>query len=149
MNKSGSIGTKTETAVVKVLVRSGWPSAERKRLSGSFDKGDITGTPGVCFEVKGGDMARTASDLDIERWLIETEIERINVRADVGVLVVHRKGVGYDHADRWWAIMPAGWLVNGTFYGLDREPRLSLAPVRLILSDLLEFLVLAGYGSKP
>ena len=55
------IGTAAETAVVRFLRDNGFPLAERRALHGSTDRGDITGTPGLVWEVKGGDAAKTAS----------------------------------------------------------------------------------------
>lgn len=137
-NKSGNIGTATETAVVRVLLRNGWPSAERRRLRGRYDCGDITGTPGICWEVKGGNMARTASDKDIEDWLAEAEVERANARADVAVLVVQRKGVGAPNAGRWWAILRHDVMVPGSPHTF---------PIRLTLDDVCAWLNVQGYGT--
>ena len=104
-NKSGEIGAKTESAVVRYLQANGWPTAERRRLKGAHDEGDITGCPGLVFEIKGGKAARTASDALIGDWLDETETERQNAAADVGILVIHRPGIGLANAGRWWAVM--------------------------------------------
>lgn len=100
MTKARAKGTAAETALVNYLRFQGWPYAERRALSGSVDKGDITGTPGVVWEVKAG------TTLCIPQWLRETEQERINARGHVGVLVVKPKGVGVGNVDRWWSVMP-------------------------------------------
>jgi len=148
-NKSGTIGTKTETAVVRAILPY-WPSAERRRLRGRFDFGDITGTPGVCWEVKGGAAAKGASDGQIVAWLEETELERINSSADVGVLVVPRRGIGAPNAGRWYAIVTAARLsqlvsTNHRYWPLAADQM----PARLYLDDMCQILVAAGYGSKP
>ncbi len=44
-------GTAAETAVVKYL-KGTWDGVERRALAGSADKGDISGIPNVCIEVK-------------------------------------------------------------------------------------------------
>lgn len=144
-NKSGNIGTATETAVVRVFQANGFPHVERRRLRGAKDCGDLTGIPGVVVEVKGGAAARTASDAQIEKWLDETAIERVNAGAQVGVLVVARKGIGLANADRWWAIMRTGHI--GTH--LTSTPVVAPvhgATVRLYLADALRMLRAAGYG---
>lgn len=142
------IGTKAESAVVKVLTANGFPQAERRALRGERDAGDLTGTPGICWSVKGGDQARNASDLDIERWLADLATQMRHARADIGVLVVQRKGVGEANAHRWWAIMPAFQLAD-----LAAEPQMSAAPlnfpVRMLLANAVTLLRAAGYGEPP
>lgn len=103
MARPKDIGTQCETAVANYLVSMGFADAERRSLKGNKDCGDITGVPGICIEVKGGKAAESASDNQIESWLDETEIERVNARVPFAVLVVKRKGVGLGNAGRWWA----------------------------------------------
>jgi hypothetical protein len=101
MSRSKAIGTAAETAFARWLNVNGWPQAERRALRGSADAGDITGTPGVCWELKAGDAAHCASDATCDGWMRETETERQHAAADIGVLVLRRKGKG-DPGD-WWA----------------------------------------------
>jgi hypothetical protein len=146
VNKPKAIGTKAETAVARYLAANGFPYAEKRRPEGRRDRGDITGCPGVCIEVKGGDAAKNASDLLVADWLTETETERLNARADVGVLVLQRRGVGPANAGRWWAILPAavwGDLVYAQLDGLTEHHRY---PIRLLLADAVRLLRAAGYG---
>jgi len=105
MARPKDIGTAAETAVVKALRVHGFPHAERRALAGTYDLGDIVGTVGIVWEVKGGEAAKSASDGQIEKWLEETERERLNANAEYGVLVVQRKGIGAPNAHRWWAIL--------------------------------------------
>ena len=141
------IGTAAESAAVRCLVANGFPAAERRQLRGAKDAGDITGTPGIAWSVKGGQAAKTASDLAISRWLDELETQRGHARADIGVLVQQRAGVGEANAHRWWA-----WLqwhqVAEQF--VDRgcwvPEALSAIPVRVLLGDALSLLRAAGYG---
>lgn len=145
-NKPKKIGTAGESAVVNVLRVKGYPHAERRALKGARDEGDITGTPGLCFEVKAGKQAWEASDADIAAWLAETEVERVNAKADVGILVVQRKGVGPKNAHRWWAYLTSSTLaqlVEPVIAVCDEVP---VAPVRLLLDDVLRLLRWAGYG---
>lgn len=142
VNKPKNIGTAAETAVVRAIANMGFPHAERRALKGTQDQGDITGTPGVCWEVKGGDAAKTASDLQIEAWMGETEVERANARAAIGVLVQQRKGVGYANADRWWAWLWSDALEIPFMTG-------QAFPVRLRLDDACRWLVSQGFGTRP
>jgi hypothetical protein len=145
MSRSKEIGTWTETAVTRVLLRNGFPTAERSALHGAKDQGDITGTP-VCWEVKGGHRAETASDGQVLAWMAELDTECVHKGADVGVLVLKRKGVGAANADRWWAVM---WL-HDVSETARREgipfclPRGVL--VRMTLADACRVLRALGYG---
>ncbi|MDH6460138.1 hypothetical protein M2302_000289 [Micromonospora sp. A200] len=142
------IGTKAESAVVRYIQPNGFPHAERRSLRGALDAGDITGTPAVCWEVKGGDAARTASDLMIERWMAELTRERENARAEVGILVVQRAGVGPANAGRWWAVLPLS-TVALLRVGIKPPPNRAVvadASVRMLLADAVTLLRAAGYG---
>lgn len=125
------IGTAAETAVVRALRQHGFPHAERRALAGAYDLGDITGTPGIVWEVKGGNAAKTASDGQVEKWLDETECERRNAGATYGVLVLQRAGIGAANAHRWWAV--------------TRSPFFDMA-WRTTLANQCYVLRAAGYG---
>ena len=147
MNKPKAIGTAGETAVVRWLVANGFPHAERRSLKGTYDEGDVTGTPGVCWEIKAGAVAKTAGDGQVEAWLTETETERRNAGADVGVLVMQRAGFGPTRAGSWWAVVTADTLVglvvsHGSATGCEG------APVRMHLETLVTFLRASGYGTS-
>jgi hypothetical protein len=143
MNKPRAIGTWTETAVTRVLLRNGFPRAERSALHGAKDQGDITGTP-VCWEVKGGKAAEQASDGQVLAWMAELDTECVHKGADVGVLVLKRKGVGAANADRWWAVM---WLID-LYGGVDWrfDKAVHGIPVRMTLADACRVLSALGYG---
>lgn len=98
-NKSKEKGTKAERALANVLPKLGWPLADRGVQRGRFDRGDIMNTPGVCFE------AKDAVTWDGPEWMRQTEVERINAKADFGVLVIKTPGVGYANAHRWLSVM--------------------------------------------
>lgn len=89
-------GRATEAALVDWLRSNGYPHAERRRLTGTHDQGDITGIPGLCVEVKSG--ARPA----IPQWLAELDAEIVNADAETGVLVIRPKG--RPDPTEWWAI---------------------------------------------
>lgn len=85
MTKSKQKGTAFERQIADYLGRW-WPYADRAPLTGNKDRGDIAGTPGIVWECK------NAKRLELAAWLTETEIERENAQADVGILVVKRRG---------------------------------------------------------
>jgi hypothetical protein len=106
MSKSRVIGTRAESAVVKVAREHGFPMAMRLPLSGRLDRGDVLLNPGdahpVYIEVKAGDKAKKASDNQIVVWLDEA------VKAAApgqGLLVVPRERRPPGH---WWAIRYSG-----------------------------------------
>jgi len=151
-NRPKQIGTAAEPAVVRAARRLGFPHAERVVLHGNLDQGDVRLTPGltagVIVEVKGGNAARDASDLQILTWLDETETERGNARADVAFLVTQRRGVGPARAEHWWAHMHVGQLLN---LRTLKEPHASAddAVVRMTLAAALAQLRASGYGDLP
>ncbi len=147
MSKSRAIGTRAETAVVRWLQANGWPLAERRALHGALDQGDITGTPGICWEVKGGDEAKDAGDRLIASWLDDTEVERCNADAEIGVLVQQRRG----HAcpGRWWAwvdTIAIQGVLNGGDWVINHHPDVTTFPVRLRLDDFAWLLRANGWG---
>ena len=148
-NRSKDIGTKAESAVVAAARRLGFPGAERRALAGVHDLGDILLAPGAIVEVKGGNAARTASDLDIERWLTETERERVNARADVAFLVVQRAGVGAPNAHRWHAYFRNAWIADLRGYPDSlRDLITDSAVIRMSVESALAQLRAGGYGTS-
>lgn len=142
------IGTDAERAVVRYLQTHGFEGAERRALRGTKDAGDITGCPSLCIEVKGGNAARNASDNQITAWLQETEKERDNAGAEIGLLVVQRRGVGPANAGRWWAVLTVDAIrviFDGPFSDLGPYD----LPVRMLLADAITLLRAAGYGTTP
>lgn len=87
MNASKQKGTHGETRVLRFLKEQGFVSAHRKVLAGSRDTGDLQVTPWLIAEVKNH---RTWSDGDLERWMVETEIEQGHAGARESVLIVLR-----------------------------------------------------------
>jgi hypothetical protein len=87
MTKSKAKGTAFERLIADHLARY-WPYADRAPLTGNKDRGDISGTPGIVWELK------NAKRLELGTWLTETETERLNAQADLGILVVKRRGHG-------------------------------------------------------
>lgn len=79
-------GTAWETAIVGALKQYGFPHAERRRLSGSKDRGDIAGVPGVAIEAKNTSRVELAAAVD------EANVEALNAAVPVGVAWFKRRG---------------------------------------------------------
>lgn len=141
MSKQRTIGTKAETAVVRIAQASGFPYACRRTLKGSADEGDVQldSRGRVIVEVKAGKAAEQASDSQVAKWLEETERERVNAGAERAFLVLKRAGKGDRNAGQWWAI--SGLSTATAFYyfasattscGANERPI-----VRMTLEDML------------
>jgi hypothetical protein len=148
MTKSRQIGTKGETGVTRYLATHGFPLAERRRLRGRSDGGDIIAHPGLVFEIKAGQAAKSASLLQLSLWMAETERERANMGADFGILVVQRQGYASSRAGHWRAYLRLEHLL-----GLAAPDTACRYPASLAasvwegeLSQLVHLLREAGYG---
>ena len=147
-NKSGAIGTRTETAIVRYARANGFAGADemtrsqRLRLNGSHDQGDIGLCPGVMIQSKGGHMAEQASDAQIAAWLTETEAQRQVRGCPVAFLVTKRKGKGERNAGQWWAHLP------GSLFTLRHNPDARVPAVRMTLDAALSMLRDSGYGDR-
>ncbi len=97
-------GRETEQLLVDWLHQHGVPYAERRRLTGSEDQGDIAGWPGICVEVKSG------ARLDLAGWLEELAAEVRNSRAKHGFIAVRPKGK--KNPDNWFAVLPLPALLS-------------------------------------
>lgn len=145
-NKPRKIGTQFTTDVITYLRANGFEQAELRNQAGEHDKGDVVGIIDVAIECKGGARAETAGDALVERWLGETETERCNADAQVGILVMKRASYGKANAGKWWAVMPLDTvrhLVSDAFY--DTNPY--TFPVRMHLAHAVQLLRAAGYGT--
>lgn len=115
--RSKDIGTRAESAVVKLCHDLGYREAERLALAGSQDRGDIRlmRDPLVILEVKAGKAAQNASWPQIQAWLKETQVERNRAWTAAGeanptgrlnmdfhgFLVTQRKGYGIGRVADW------------------------------------------------
>jgi hypothetical protein len=107
MSRSKQKGTSAESAFVKnERVLESFPMVERRSLLGANDMGDVAGAPGLVFEIK------NHKSYKFPEWLKETEVERINAKADYGVLIVKPNGVGLGSVQDWWAVMTVGQMLN-------------------------------------
>jgi hypothetical protein len=173
VSKGRDKGTSAERMVVEYLKARFWPHAERRALAGSLDKGDITGTVGLAWEVK------AAARLEVPAWLRETETERVNAKADHAVLVIKPTGLGKGSVGRFYALMDAAQFETGlrvhapnpyffetTYRKMKFDPALIVAEANAVRLDHLSYwvkypdfvmtslgqmtklLFLAGYGSN-
>lgn len=79
-------GTSWESEIVKTLIDYGFPHAERRRLSGAADRGDIAGVPGVVIE------AKNTKGHDLAGAVDEANVEALNASARIGVAWLKRRG---------------------------------------------------------
>lgn len=106
-------GRNAENAVVAYLATHGYPHAERRRLTGVQDRGDIAGVIGRVVEVK--DEKAT----DLAGWLTELAAEMANDGASDGAVFRKRRGYPFDPArpetvanvGEWYAVLPVRLLV--------------------------------------
>lgn len=91
LKSAKAAGTSFETSVVTYLQQTVSDRIERRRLSGAFDRGDISGLYHAdqrlvveCKNYGGRIIAST--------WLNEAEVERNNDGALAGFVVAKRKG---------------------------------------------------------
>lgn len=90
-------GRETENMVVAWLRARGYAHAERRRLRGVLDVGDITGVPGLVIEAKKGNTRALGSLLG------ELEAECANDGDAPGLLIVRRRGI--TDVGRWPFVM--------------------------------------------
>lgn len=140
-------GTAAETAVVRWARNNGFGHADRQPLRGGRDAGDITLCPGVIVEVKNHRTAATGQPAPgvLTDWMRQTETERANAGAQVGVLVVKRAGT--TDPGRWFAYVTA-WTLADILAGtsLITDHAVAGAPVCLTLADLSAILRASGWG---
>lgn len=97
-------GRDAENAVVEWLQRHGWSNAERRRLQGVADRGDIAGVDGCVIEVKSA-----AQWLPVE-WLRQCETERRNDGASIAWVMARPKGK--PNVDDWVVMMTPAQLLE-------------------------------------
>jgi hypothetical protein len=142
MNKPKAKGTAGETAVKRHAQANGFPLADRLTLSGRFDRGDVQLTVGVIVEVKAGKQAQSASAAQITAWLEETETERENANAAIGLLVTQARGIGNARVGAWDA-----WFARGSdLAACAEDSHIFNIPVRVTYDNALRMLRTAGWG---
>jgi hypothetical protein len=86
VNKPKIKGTAWETAIVDFL-RADFPAVERRALTGTKDKGDVTGL-GIPVVIE----AKNEKTITLATYLAEVQAEIANAGADYGVAWVKRRG---------------------------------------------------------
>ena len=102
-------GRAAEATVVQYLRDQGF-NAERRRLAGVADMGDVSGVQGVVVEVKDEKRINLAGYMDE----LGTEIDNATARFQsdhMGFAVLKRKGYPSD-PDAWYAILPLWEIVR-------------------------------------
>ena len=113
-------GTAMETLVAKYLAEHLDDRIERRRLSGSKDRGDLSGVrhmgQRIAVEVK------NTSRINLAAWAQEAEIARGNDCAGVAMIVHKRHGKG-QAADQWVTLTLGDFvaLITGSRDHLDKE----------------------------
>lgn len=100
MNAKGikAKGRDAENGVVEYLKRHGFPHAERRRLRGVRDAGDVAGITGTVIEVK------NEKRINLSGWLSELEREMAQAEGtSLGFVVAKRRGTA--NAGDWYAVM--------------------------------------------
>lgn len=101
-----SAGTRLETSTARFLAeRLGSDIIERRRQSGSRDRGDIGGVRTVGGARLVVEVKDYAGSVKVKPWLDEAMIEAGNDDAVAGVVVFKRAGVGYDNAAEHGVLM--------------------------------------------
>lgn len=96
-------GVETENSGVEHLRENGVPNAERRRLTGRYDQGDVAGwsapdgSKRVCVEIKSG------ATLKLNEWLRELDEEITNSRSEAGFVWVRPKGK--PRPEDWFVVM--------------------------------------------
>ena len=112
-NRSGGIGTKAETGIVRVMRGYGFPGAERIRPKGRLDTGDlILGVPGWAIQAKGGAAAQYSPLATVADYQDATFLQKINAGARWTLLVMARPGYAPARAGYWRAYMPRAQLLD-------------------------------------
>jgi hypothetical protein len=87
-NPSKRKGTAWESQVVAYLQEHGQHFAERRALTGSADKGDVSGIPSVMIECK------CEKTVTLGAYADEVKVQTANAGASIGVAVVKRRNRG-------------------------------------------------------
>ncbi|MFE2384456.1 PDDEXK family nuclease [Streptomyces misionensis] len=111
-------GSAWERAIVEHLRSAGWPFAERRLAGAAKDRGDIAGVVGVVIEAK-----NTASR-NLAGWIDETEVERNNDGAWLGV--VWHKRTGKASAADGYVTMTGAQFTELLARALDIQPALPI-----------------------
>ncbi|WP_225811274.1 hypothetical protein [Streptomyces spinosus] len=107
-------GSAWERAIVEHLKAAGWPFAERRLAGSAKDRGDIAGVVGIVIE------AKNEARLKLAEWITETEEERNNDGAWLGV--VWHKRIGKTSAADGYVTMTGAQFTALLARALDIQP---------------------------
>jgi hypothetical protein len=145
-----NVGKQTEQLVARYLRERGLAGVERAVRTGFraggrevADAGDLTGWPGVCVQVKSLRPAN-AAERQTRAWLAETESQRAQSGASVGLLVVRRWGTL--DVGEWWCFLTAWDLFGAAERLAITAGPLQDIPVRLELSDVVSMMQTWGWA---
>lgn len=119
-SKNKAKGSAWERAIVNALHTAGWPFAERRIAGAAKDRGDIAGVPGVVIE------AKNCASRNLAGWVDETEVERVNDGAWLGV--VWHKRAGRGSAVDGYVTMTGAQFLTLLAQALDIQPPLPTEP---------------------
>ena len=136
MSKQRKKGSAFEVLVMNHLRDHQPREVERVALHGNRDEGDllIMGTPKICVECK--NVAGYGPAL-LHSWQDQTQVERGNSDASIGLLVVHREGCGpksADHNDVWMTLADMVTLAQNVQDWDDIWVHVTLGDVEAMLS---------------
>lgn len=144
-------GAVAERQLVNWLRENGWPGAERAVRTGyrtatrtSADPGDVTGTPGLVWQMKY--TARFEKPSEFAANVAETEAQRAAAGADHGLLVQRRNGTA--DVGKWWVHVTGRAFAALLFPDREEVPEFECV-ARLTLAELVPLLWRAGYGTAP
>lgn len=125
-NPSKAKGTAWESAICTYLRDRGWPYVERRTLSGSKDRGDIAGIPGLVIE------AKSTKTVALGAYLDEANTEALNDGANLGVVWLKRRGCPHP-ADGYVVMDGASFLglLRSAGYGGSADPLLTASELSL------------------
>lgn len=143
-------GAQAERDVVTWLRANGWPGAERAIATGNrsgdrvrLDPGDISGTPGLVWQVK--DTATFDQPAQRTAALAETEAQRVAAGAEIGLLVRRKRGT--TNVAQWEAWLSAHvlsrLLLKLPIHDLDRRGYPVCLPLGIVAYELRR----SGYGT--
>lgn len=107
-------GATAERDVVAWLRANGFPYAERR--AGGTSGPDITGCPGIAWEIK------NAARMELAAWVDQAEAQRVATGAALAPLVIKRKGT--TQVGAYYAVLPLerlAFLLEEAGYGAPRK----------------------------
>lgn len=102
--KNKVAGQWAEKLTVEYLQQRGYHQAERRRLEGVLDRGDVAGVPRTVVEVK------NEKSISLAGYLKELAVEMDNAGASRGAVVVRKRGT--TDPGEWYAVVPLKELVT-------------------------------------